>query len=143
MGIPAVCPNNLYICISRSGVMEESPIKKILKLFMKIILATVIIAIIVSVIFAMESESDFTTAFSYAMFLSGVLIMGIGALVGGGGSEKSIQGAATMYGTHHSNYYEKMRTERSGRRDSQFIFMVLMAIAGCIMIGIGAAITYL
>ncbi len=123
--------------------MEENPIRKIMKLFMKIILATVIIAIIASVIFAMKSENDFVTAFSYAMFISGVLIMGIGALVGGGGSEKAIVHSASVHGTHHSNYYEKMGKERSRRRDNQFIFMVLMAIAGCIMIGIGAAITYL
>ena len=122
--------------------MEESPIKKILKLFMKIILAVVIIATIGSIIFAMKSESDFATAFSYAMFISGVLIMGIGALVGGGGSEKAIVHSAAMHGTHHSNYYEKIGKERSSRRDSQFVFMVLLAIAGVIMIGIGALITY-
>ena len=124
------------------GEKKENPLSKMLKLFAKIIGATVIIAIVGSIIFAVKSETDLATSFSYAMFLSGVAAMGIGALVGGGGSEQKIQHAAVFYGTHHSNYYEQMRNERSKRRDSQFVFMVLMALAGGIMIGVGGLITY-
>ena len=67
---------------------KENPLSKMLKLFAKIIGVTVIIAIIGSIIFAVKSETDFTTSISYAMFISGILIMGIGAQVGGGGSER-------------------------------------------------------
>ena len=122
---------------------KENPLSKMLKLFAKIIGATVIIAIVGSIIFAVKSETDLATSFSYAIFLSGVATMGIGALVGGGGSERAIVHSAAMHGTHHSNYYQKVANERSNRRDSQFVFMVLMALAGVIMIGMAGLITYL
>ena len=122
---------------------ETSPMKKMLMLFAKIIGAMVIIALVASVIFAAKSESDFATSFSFAIFISGVATMGIGALVGGGGSERAIVHSAAIYGSHHSNYYEQMKNERSKRRDTQFVFMILMAIAGCIMIGFSALISML
>ena len=116
---------------------------KVLKLFAKIIGATVIIAIVGSIIFAVKSETDLATSFSYAIFMSGVATMGIGALVGGGGSEQAIVHSAAVHGTHHSNYYQKVANERSKRRDYQFVFMILMALAGVIMIGIGGLMSWL
>ena len=107
---------------------------RLIKFALKFIGAVVAIVLVVSILVSLGSGGDFVATLIISLFIGGVAVMFVGALVGAGLSERSIHNAAYMTGGHHSNYYERVFQERYARRDDQFYFMLLMTGAGLILI---------
>jgi hypothetical protein len=107
---------------------------RFIKFALMIIGAVTAIVLVVSVIASLALGGDFLATLSIMLILGGAVVLGIGALVGAGFSERSIHTAAMMTGGHHSKYYERVHQERNKRRDDQFYFMLLMAGSGFLLI---------
>lgn len=113
---------------------------KLVRFAVKFIGAVFGIVLLASIIIAMLWEGAFLITLSVCMFIGGVGIMGVGALVGAGMSEKRVLMAAHMTGGHRSNYYHEFGKERGRRRDDQFFFMLLMAASGAVLMLLGLLI---
>ncbi len=114
---------------------------KLIKFALKFIGGVMAIVLVVSMIIALVSGGAFLSTLALCMFMGGVAVLGVGALVGSGMSEARAQRAAMMTGGHHSNYYQEFAKERSKRRDDQTFFMVLMAGSGLLLIILSFIIT--
>ncbi len=107
---------------------------KLIKFALKFIGGVMAIVPVVSMSIALVSDGPFMPTLALCMFIGGVAVLGVGALVGAGMSEGRAQRAALMTGGHHSNYYQEFAKERGRRRDDQTFFMVMMAGAGLLLI---------
>ena len=114
---------------------------KLIKFALKFTGGVMAIVLAVSIIVALVFGGAFLSALAVCMFIGGVAVLGVGALVGAGMSEARAQRAAMMTGGHHSNYYQEFAKERGRRRDDQTLFMVLMAGAGLLLIILSFIIT--
>ncbi|MCK5547610.1 MAG: hypothetical protein KAI64_01250, partial [Thermoplasmata archaeon] len=84
---------------------------------------------------------SFISVLPNALFIAGVIVMVLGALVGVGYSERAVYGAGVVWGT--GRYLHRTQKERFGRTGKQFFFMLFMVTTGIILIFLGYLIDVL
>lgn len=107
---------------------------RLIKFALKFVGAVVAIVLVASILISLALGGEFSATLSITLFIGGIGVLAVGALVSSGLSERSIHNAAMMTGGHHANYYEHVFKERFARRDDQFYFMLLMAGSGFLLI---------
>ena len=120
---------------------EFNPRKKALKKALLIITLLLLLAIFLPILIKGDNES-LISAWGVSFFLAGGFLLFLSYLTTGAPTDYGAESTRTFIGSN-SKYYDRMKNQRGGLKNSEFIYMLILFISGLGFIVVSALIVYI